>query len=1173
MKKLNFLIALGLISAASMQAQTTVVSLGFEAGDQKYTTEEAYTPGGTYGDWVNRNEADEWTEPYAGDNHSGEYSFRMYNTEDLEGNTWDRGFKVGNLQLEDNTAYRVSFWVKADPSHFNAETGVETANKIKSSIAIGKEYFDMPISTKSGDQYYYTWANCNGEWKHYSYVTYFTNKADQDALSGSYSGKTDMNGNKVSEEGDPFPEAYFITINMYNPGEYILDDIKLEKGVTFNEATFNSDVIKLDFGYPTNIAALANANNGTLSLDPSQVTVKINGSAADVEFLEGKSDGFLYIFLNGQTAEDADEVTVSFTPAADCPIIYNANRRPSADVESEMKVLGFADETAYFDESIDAMPAAWSPAVMVSSVPENESFELDPATTKTISVTFDKKVALDYASATLTAPGVNKDLTSGMSLSDDQLTIITQLPTLTDGEYEFKLSGVTNSYGVDCLDDQTIIFAVGPDNDTSTSEAVYQSDFNNDMTGGIPPGWITYNEAGFHLYGFNDPETRTSQFNYNWGGTPGGGGARLYDGFSGDFIKAMYWGTRGTNEGYASYGEQVKDWILDDGSLDPDMPDNISLYLTPQKYQIYFQMAAWKGEPQFSFTLEDLDGNVYAKFTDYVAKPNMNGATGKVSGTVTCQADFTVDKEGYYVLKFTSAEAQWQEFLLANVRLITMPSKAAYYRQLLKAATEEAEAVLASAEDSSYDGDTKTALSNAIDNAKNGHFTSASEVNAVMDNLKELSDAMTKRMENIDNFDVAMLEAIAAYDELDGKYLNAEVAKTAKTIIDQYGSTNASALSDDELNEVTPAIMKAAAQMKNVKSVVDVLAWGAFKAAQTATLLGEDGTAGYEAVTDDRNVVKKLNNVSTQALYNKIAAGEDLTPYMTSVYYETGDQLEEIPEDNNGEYNEDGFPRAIYGIDFTGLIYNPHMYTFMTASAALQDNSIPGWMVVQPKDPGSLHFNGDPASEEKPVSDVTVNGYRADEYDFYQVVKNVPVGYYDIFLRTRTAVGKTGVSQDGTPDKYMYVQVGDGERILAPFPEGGSWAGYPTVIKNVLVTDGEIRIGAVENALSLKEASVDPETGEAIEGAETTWDTNTFVDDARIFFVAPADGVDYSKLKVAEKGDVNGDGVVNISDVVAIINTMAGDTTFKDTADVNGDGAVNISDVVNVINIMADTAE
>lgn len=53
------------------------------------------------------------------------------------------------------------------------------------------------------------------------------------------------------------------------------------------------------------------------------------------------------------------------------------------------------------------------------------------------------------------------------------------------------------------------------------------------------------------------------------------------------------------------------------------------------------------------------------------------------------------------------------------------------------------------------------------------------------------------------------------------------------------------------------------------------------------------------------------------------------------------------------------------------------------------------------------------------------------------------------------------------------------------------------------------------------------------------------------------------------KGDVNRDGEVNISDVVAVINTMAGDTTFIATADVNGDNNINISDVVSIINIMA----
>ena len=41
MKKFNLLMAAGLMSFATVQAQTTIASVGFEPGDTKYTTEEA----------------------------------------------------------------------------------------------------------------------------------------------------------------------------------------------------------------------------------------------------------------------------------------------------------------------------------------------------------------------------------------------------------------------------------------------------------------------------------------------------------------------------------------------------------------------------------------------------------------------------------------------------------------------------------------------------------------------------------------------------------------------------------------------------------------------------------------------------------------------------------------------------------------------------------------------------------------------------------------------------------------------------------------------------------------------------------------------------------------------------------------------------------------------------
>lgn len=55
------------------------------------------------------------------------------------------------------------------------------------------------------------------------------------------------------------------------------------------------------------------------------------------------------------------------------------------------------------------------------------------------------------------------------------------------------------------------------------------------------------------------------------------------------------------------------------------------------------------------------------------------------------------------------------------------------------------------------------------------------------------------------------------------------------------------------------------------------------------------------------------------------------------------------------------------------------------------------------------------------------------------------------------------------------------------------------------------------------------------------------------------------------KGDVNGDGAVNVADIASIIDVMAG-TAGSDTdaeADVNGDGHVDVADISSVISIMA----
>ncbi|MCQ2291027.1 MAG: dockerin type I repeat-containing protein, partial [Muribaculaceae bacterium] len=53
------------------------------------------------------------------------------------------------------------------------------------------------------------------------------------------------------------------------------------------------------------------------------------------------------------------------------------------------------------------------------------------------------------------------------------------------------------------------------------------------------------------------------------------------------------------------------------------------------------------------------------------------------------------------------------------------------------------------------------------------------------------------------------------------------------------------------------------------------------------------------------------------------------------------------------------------------------------------------------------------------------------------------------------------------------------------------------------------------------------------------------------------------------KGDVNGDGVVNVSDVTALINKILGTASYSnEVCDIDGNGAVNVSDVTALINLI-----
>ena len=64
----------------------------------------------------------------------------------------------------------------------------------------------------------------------------------------------------------------------------------------------------------------------------------------------------------------------------------------------------------------------------------------------------------------------------------------------------------------------------------------------------------------------------------------------------------------------------------------------------------------------------------------------------------------------------------------------------------------------------------------------------------------------------------------------------------------------------------------------------------------------------------------------------------------------------------------------------------------------------------------------------------------------------------------------------------------------------------------------------------------------------------------------------YCKVTVeanALLGDVNGDGVVNLSDAITLLNKVtAAEEIDASVGDVNGDGTVNLQDVIKLLNMI-----
>lgn len=1226
MKKFNLLIAAGLFASVSMQAQTVIASLGFEENDTKGRSSDwAITPGKSiFGDWVNvkdqefmDNEAnnvnsydavDAWNEKYSSETHSGSYAFQAVNTEgfkvfspteeepervvDYAAATWDRGFKIAKLPIQQDKSYRVSFWIKGDEGA-----------RCSSWLSQGIENFDASVRTANNYKYGIDNTELSGEWQFMSFVAFVnsdcTNQGMESWTGGAkYPEIWGGDGSKTYRQfyEDKLPEEFFFIVNMFSNGAtYLLDDIKIEEDVYINKVYFNyfnpmdesgANVLKLDLGYQTNAKALAEAAGGLKVLDTETagVTVTVNGEPAEVKYVEAHDDGFVYIFLDeDELTYGADaKIVVSYTPSADSPLLYEGQVRPSADITTPLQVKGFTNEEAWFDESIDAVSNEWTAPTMVSAEPADGSFELDPATLNKVSVKFDKAVSVRTASASLRKGETTIPLASPQLSADDLSVVEVAVSNLEDGEYTFVLSGVRSMTGIATLSDVTLTFAVGEDHGTGTIETVWTDNIRTVGTQALPAGWSGHGGDGDQ----SDKGGLTAQENLS-------GAPRAQ--FPGDASEhGIYISGRNSGKpGTLAYGKLAIEAMVE--GVMPDEAEPCALKLTAGKYDFYYQMALWdqnngEGGQAITMAVYDAQNNAVCSpkaltVTDQLKgswwDPNatwVSPASRPTNGVTTRSVEVTIPEDGYYYVEFaTNDQAMAVSYFLLSLRVDSKPSsEAAAQKARLAAEVAKYQPTMDQAEDEKYNGATKTAFVSAFNNAKNGRFTSVSAVDAVVEELEATAAKMQTRIKNYDDFATSVGTASDAYDGLEGgKYQNSDIAQTAKALIEQYSTVEPSTLSDEQLAEAAPKLVTAAAKIANVKDVVDALTWRAYKAGQTADLLGVTGTkrnALDGLSTDDTEAIDEVNALSTIKLYKALAENINLLDenesLKTTVYYENDQKV--VEDDEVGYVDKTAADVATSGIDFTSLIRNPKFYTWATGKQPkLADDVVTGWMC---DNENNAKVHADPAATEaKPVITSAINAY-GDAYKFYQVITDAPVGVYDVYFATRTAIknnpmGETGVkgvfnAQDdatGLWDKYIFATVEDKDgttTITVPFAAGGSWFGHPTVIPGVKVTEGAtLTIGAVEKYLSGKASGHNWDSNNEAYNATNNWETNTFVGESRMYFVAPLEDYDYAKAAEDMETSIEDIEAATAAKNTDAIYNLAGqrvDANYKGVVIING---------------------
>lgn len=377
--------------------------------------------------------------------------------------TWRRAVKFRNLPLQEGKSYRLTYYLKGNAS----------GAKARVSLMQGVENADIPVGPQADI------TNIGSDFTKYSHVYYFKSKAEQDA-------EYDKQCASKEAYDASNKDKYFATFNIYNPGEFFLDEVTLEEAAIAG-ASYKGDVICVDLGHPTNASSLASQTaSGNYLLDNSAATVTVNGKAVEVLTVELRKDGKLYIFLVDPV--NSGEVKVTF-------------KNPDGLIKcTDGFELTEFTETADPNSNLsdDLVSDVYAEPALESVSPLDGSFALETKDLKTITITFDKNVFVgkneikDAPKATLSTGAVLTLKTTGET--SKTLTFEYNGPELAKGTYSVKIENLVSEYSVEC-NDIVLTYEIGKISLAKTEYTEIVNQTVSECENVVPVGWKLYNGA------------------------------------------------------------------------------------------------------------------------------------------------------------------------------------------------------------------------------------------------------------------------------------------------------------------------------------------------------------------------------------------------------------------------------------------------------------------------------------------------------------------------------------------------------------------------------------------------------------------------------------------------------------------------------------------------------